>query len=331
MSKITQTSYNNDLRKRLGAVLENGPTFYTLAEKPNRHEFGYGTSLRQTTAVTSTTKVDDPEWDRIRLDIITARSHQKGPAFVVNNLTLQNDTSLFNNPFDVNSIDDSRPGYAPDKIKLSVFNYYKSIIDNIETDKFLADSTELEPTTPVQSSVYNLSFSASAVWDFSAVFDSGAAACQFFNSGGSFKFNFESASLDGIGPVGKQSRDFVEMLTRLGTRTFAAPEFYANHRTTITSATPAWASVTSTDTSYSTNNVRLFASTNNATLGSASRLTVRFTLTSGYGGGAAIGTGDGFGDLVKISVEPQVEVIRSNNIIVSPRPASYSYGQISAA
>jgi hypothetical protein len=214
---------------------------------------------------------------------------------------------------------------------LSVFNYYKSIIDNIETDRFSADSTELEPTSPVQSSVYNLSFSASAVWDFSATFASGAAACQFFNSGGSFKFNFESSSLDVLGPAGKQSRDFVSMLTSLGTRTFAGPQFYANHRTTITGSTPSWASVTSSDNSYSTNTVRLFASTNNATLGAASRFTVRLVISSAYDGGQAVGAGDGFGDSVKISVEPQVDVIRSNNIIVSPMPTSYSYGQLSAA
>jgi hypothetical protein len=332
MSKITRASYNDDLRKRLGAVLDNGQTFYTLAEKSNRHEFGYGTPLRQTTAVTSTTKVDDPEWDRIRLDIITTRSHQKGPAFVVNNLTLQEDNSLFNNPFDVNSINDPRPGYAPDLIKLSVLNYYKGIIDDIETDKFLADSTELESTSPVTSTVTNLNFSSSAVWDFSATFASGAAACQFFNSGGSFKFNFEAVSLDGLGPVGRQSRDFVEMLTRLGVRTFAAPQFYANHRTTIVAATPTWASVTSTDAAYNpVNTARLLASTNNATLGQASRFTIRLSISSGYGGGVAIGAGDGFGDSVKISVEPQVEVIRSNNIIVSPMPISYNYGQLTAA
>jgi hypothetical protein len=331
MSKITQDSYNRDLRQRLGAVLDNGLTFYTLAEKSNRHEFGYGNALRQASNVSSTTKVDDPEWDNIRLDIIKARTHQKGALFVVNNLTLQDDTALVNNVFDVNSINDPRAGYAPDKVKAVVYNYYKGIIDNVETDKFLADSSELEPIAPVTSTDSILNFTSTAIWQFTTSFSNAAQACQFFNSGGSLRFVFDSRSLDVSGPAGKQSRDFVAMFTALGTQTFAAPQFYANHRTTISSSTTAWASQTSSDPAYSLNTIRLFAFTNNAALGSATTFTIRLQLSSGYDGGAPVGAGDGFGDIVKIAVEPAVEVVRSNNIIVSPMPNNYSYGNFSAA
>jgi len=335
MSKITQDSFNSDLRKRLGAVLQSGFDFYTSAERPNRYEYGYGTSLLQTQAVTAASKVDDPEWDNIRLDIIKTRSHQKGALWVTDNLTLQDDTTTVNNIFDVNSIDD--PRYAPDKIKLQVYNYYKGIIDNLETDRFLADPSELDVVSPDESQTFNLNFSTSATWTYSATFANAATCCQFFNAGGSFKFLFESQSLDLAGPQGRQSRNMRDMINFASTNfdlRVNASVFYANHRTTVTTTTPPVFTVNSTDGNYANvNNVKFFVFTNNAQLGSASRVSARIVLTSGYSGGQPSGSGAGavgYGDFVKISVEPSVDISRSNGIVVSSIPTTTSYGSFSA-
>lgn len=324
MAKISRESFNDTLRKRLGAILDSGLSYYTSAEKADRYAFGYGTELRQTTAVTTTTKVDDPEWDNIRLDIIKARTHQKGPTWVSNNLLLQNDTTTNNNIFDVNSIDD--PRYAPDKIKETVFNYYNARITDLETDKFLADSSELEESAATDSEATNLTFATSARWEFTTTFSTAAQACQFFNSGGVIRLTFNASSRDVGGPAGKQSRDFVSMINSFGTRDFGATQFYANHRTAIGTATPAWASATSEDSAYSQNSIKLQARTNNNSQGSANVVVIRMVIESGYSGGQPIGNGDGFGDSVKIEVEPSVDIVRSNGVIVSPLPSNYSYG-----
>ncbi len=115
------------------------------------------------------------------------------------------------------------------------------------------------------------------------------------------------------------------MFNSFGTQVFGATRFYANHRTGIGTLTPAWASATSSDSDYASNTIKMFAFTDNASLGSASSVTIRITIASGYDGGEAVGAGPGYGDSVKIAVEPAVDISRSNGVVVSPLPSSYNY------
>ena len=323
MPKISADSFNIDIRKPLGAVLDSGNTYWVVSDTQyaNRFQFGYGVPLAQSVAITKSDNIDDPEWDNLRLDLIKARTHQKGLTWVTNNLGLQNDRTGNNNANDVTT---------GDKVLNSVYTKYQTVASDLLTDKFLVASGEFEEITPAQlsSSATTITFSTRATWQFVVTWANAAAANAFFNAGGAFFFGVDATNGVYTGFQRLQSDAFANLLAPGGTPTlltFQAANWYGNASTTGYTL----ASYNLADARYSTNRVDIRVLTNTNTIGSSSRLTIRVVLESVYAGGAPSGGGAGavgYGDSVSLTLEPQVTERRSTNTIISPVPTSYAYG-----
>jgi hypothetical protein len=322
--KISVTSFNTDIRKPLGAVLTSGNSFWVPgdAQYNTRYQFGYGVALQQAVAVTKANIIDDPEWDNLRLDLIKARTHQKGLAWVTSNLGLQDDRTGNNNVNDVTS---------DDKILNSVYVKYQTVASDILTDKFLVANGEFEIETPAElsSSSQTITFSTRATWQFVVTWANAAAANAFFNAGGAYNLGVDASNGIYSGFQRLQSDTFVALLTPGGEPnvvTFAASDWYGQASTTGY----VWKTFNVTDVRYNTNKVEIRVLTNTNTIGSSNRLTIQVRLESAYTGGAPVGSGAGavgYGDSVSLTVEPQVSERRSTNTITAPDPTSYSYGQ----
>lgn len=328
MAKISRDSFNVTIRRPLGAVLTSGLTYWTSSDTQytERYKYGYGVPLLQATEVTTATNVEDLEWDNLRLDLIKARTHQKGIAWVNANLGLKNDITGTNN---VNDVD------TGDKVLESVYTKYATVATDILTDKFLVADGEFEDITPASlaSSSSTIVFSTSASWQLAINWSSAANANAFFNAGGSFTVSVDAASTGLTGNYKLQSDAILALLMSGGTPrtwTFSAADWYAN---TTTSSGNVW--VTSTASApYSADKLEIRAFTNVGTPGSASTLYLRVVLLSGYSGGQPVGSGAGavgYGDSVSLLVEPIVTERHSTNTIDSPVPSSYSYGNWSSS
>lgn len=323
MPKISANSFNVDIRKPLGAVLDSGNTYWVSGDTQfaTRFQFGYGVPLEQTVEVTASDNIDDPEWDRLRLDLIRARTHQKGLAWVTNNLGLQNDITGNNNANDVTT---------GDKILNSVYTKYQTVASNILTDKFLVATGEFEEITPadLSSSATTVTFAVRASWQFVARWTNAAAANAFFNAGGAFTFGIEAVNGNYTGNQRLQSDAFTALLMSGGNpnfQTFSATDWYGGASTTGY----LWKTFSPASGAYSTDRVDIRVLTNTNTVGSNNTLTIRVLLESVYAGGAASGSGAGaigYGDSVSLTLEPQVTERRSSNTIISPVPISYTYG-----
>ena len=323
MAKISANSFNVDIRKPLGAVLDSGNNYWVSGDTQfaTKFQFGYGVPLEQTVAVTTSDNVDDPEWDRLRLDLIRARTHQKGLAWVTTNLGLQNDITGSNNANDVTT---------GDKILNSVYTKYQTVASNILTDKFLVATGEFEEITPadLSSSATTVTFSVRASWQFTVRWASAADANSFFNAGGAFIFGIESINGNYSGFQRLQSDAFTALLMSGGNpvfQTFSATDWYGGASTTGY----LWKTFSPASGAYSTDRIDIRVLTNTNTVGSNNTLTIRVLLESVYAGGQASGTGAGsvgYGDSVSLTLEPQVTERRSSNTIISPVPTSYTYG-----
>lgn len=325
MTKVSRTSYNTDIRQKIGRVLQSGEDFgLTVAQES--FKFGYQTALLQTTEVTTATKVDDPEWDNLRLDLIKIRTHQKGASFVAQQLGLNNDTTGNNNVNDVST---------GDKVLLAVYNKYVAVANDGVTDKFLVAVGEYQDDTPEPSEATNLSFGTLATWTYQITWANAAAANAFFNAGGSYTVGVDATNIAQAGEFRRQTQSIVDLLMISGnprTVKIDAAVFYANTTTSATNVPAGFGFVVGSG-AYSTNAVQIRVFTNANTAGSASRLSLRVAILSNYTGGAASGVGAGsigFGDNISINVEPSVVERRSVNTVVAPRPNTYSYGDWSA-
>lgn len=330
MPKISATSFNVDIRKPLGAVLSSGNTYWVVGDSQyaNRFQFGYGVPLLQTAAVTTSDNIDDPEWDNLRLDLIKARTHQKGLTWVTNNLGLQDDRTGNNNANDVTT---------GDKVLNSVYTKYQTVASDLLTDKFLVASGEYEDVTPaaLSSSSTTVTFSVRATWQFTVTWASAADANAFFNAGGAYIVGIDASNGIYTGFQRLQSDAFAVLLSfgnlygNPSFYTFAAADWYAAASTTGY----VWKTANVADARYSTDriDVRVLTSTN--TIGSSNRLTIRYVLESVYAGGAPSGSGAGaigYGDSVSLTLEPLITERRSSNTITSPLPTSYTYGSWSS-
>lgn len=317
MSKITRDSFNVDIRNKVGAVLTSGATFLPSATA-NKYQYGYGISLTQNSAV-GQTRIDDSEWDNIRLDLIKARTHQKGTTWVSQNLGLQNDIpGGANNVFDV---------AAGEDITLSIYNKYKGVADDCITDRFSIGPGQSETLTPdtLSSEESGVTFSVSATWFFRVQFSSAEVANQFFNSGGNYQLSLDvrhgPANLSG--ERRRQSEAMISAIGKLGTFTFGATQFYGVQQTTF--------KVLQTETqsgAYSANEVEIRARVDNATAGLARQFDLGFRLTSDYQGQGLSGTGAGavyYGDQISLYLEPNISRRRANGTVTGPIPGTEIY------
>lgn len=322
MAKISADSFNLDIRKPLGAVLDNGNTYWVSGDSQytTRYEFGYGTALQQTVAVTKADNIDDPEWDNLRLDLIKARTHQKGVQWVTTNLGLQPDRTGNNNANDVDT---------GDKVLNSVYVKYQTVASNLLTDKFLVATGEFQDETPaaLSASTSLVEFKNRAQWQFTVFWENASKANQFFNSGGAYFFGIDATNGNETGFRRLQSDAFAALLAPGAVptvQTFSAADWYGDANT----QGYLWKTFAVADERYSTNRVDIRVLTNTNTRGASSRLTIQVRLESVYAGGTATGTGDGsigYGDQVSLNLEPQVTERRSVNTIVSPTPIDYDY------
>lgn len=323
MAKISVASFNTDIRKPLGAVLTSGNTYWASgdAQFATRFQYGYGVPLTQTVGVTTADNVDDIEWDNVRLDLIKARTHQKGLAWVTTNLGLQDDRTGANNANDVTT---------GDKVLSSVYTKYVTVASNIVTDRFLVAANEFEDVTPalldgVQTPV---TFSTSATWQTTIYWSNAAAANAFFNAGGSFSVGIEASPGSLIGNFKLQSDAMYDLLMPGGnprTVTFGATEWY----TYASTGGVLWTSASVASGAYTADKIEIRVLTNTGTIGSSSRLTLRVTLVSGYAGGQPSGSGAGaiaFGDQISLLLTPLVSERHSVGTITSPLPIDYDYG-----
>lgn len=323
MAKISRDSFNVAIRRPLGAVLTSGLSYWTTgdAQYSERYKYGYGVPLLQATEVTTATNVEDVEWDNLRLDLIKARTHQKGAAWVSANLGLKNDITGTNN---VNDVD------TGDKVLESVYTKYSTVANDVLTDKFLVASGEFEDITPADlvSGQSTITFSTQSSWQVAISWASAANANAFFNAGGSFTFSVDAATTGLTGNFKLQSDAMLALLMSGATPrtwTFGAADWYAN---TTTSSLNVWRTSTAS-APYSADKLEIRAFTNLGTAGVASTLYIRFVLLSGYSGGQPVGSGAGaigYGDTVSLIVEPTVTERRSANTIISPLPSSYLPG-----
>jgi hypothetical protein len=319
VSKITRDSYNVDIRNKVGAVLTNGDTFLPSATA-DKYQYGYGIALTQTSSVQQT-RVDDAEWDNIRLDLIKARTHQKGTTWVTNNLGLQNDIpGGTNNVFDVTIGDD---------ITLSIYNKYVSVANDCISERFSIGPGQSELLTPdslssVEQEIY---FSGLANWTFTVTFPTASVANQFFNSGGSYNLSLSVAH--GTSPTltgnrRSQSEAMITAINGLGSYVFDATKFYDLRQTTfkdlVTSLSP---------NPYSVNEAIIRGRLDNATPGLARSFTLGFQLRSDYTGAGLSGSGAGavyFGDQISLQVESIVERRRANGTVTGPTSQTEIYG-----
>lgn len=323
MSKITRDSYNVEIRNKVGAVLDSGTTYFPSTTS-NRYQYGYGTALTQTTAV-GQQKIDDTEWDNIRLDLIKARTHQKGATWVANNLGLQNDIpGGANNVFDV---------AAGEDITAAIYTKYTGVASDCVTDRFLVGPGQSEETTPAALSAeeQGVTFSVSSSWFFKVQFSSAAVANQFFNSGGAYKIELDAthgpANLSG--ERRRQSEAMISAINKLGTFTFGATEFYAVQSTTFKVLKEERESG-----AYSANEAQIRCRVDNAEAGSASSFDLGFRLTSDYVGGGLSGTGAGavyYGDQISLNLTANVSRVRSINVVVGPTPSTEIYNDWSGS
>lgn len=326
MSKITRDSYNVDIRAKVGAVLDDGPTYFpTVADN---YAYGYGVPLTQTSAVTQQ-KVDDVEWDRIRLDMIKARTHQKGTTWVSTNLGLQNDIpGGANNQFDVTTGDD---------IATAVYNKYVSVANDIVTDKWSVvvpeQASDATPTSLAARST-NLTFGASAQWEVFIGWSSAAVANRFFNAGGGIGINFGVAHTGALsGEFRRQSEDMILNINSMqggstNYRFFGAQQWYTRNNTIYGIPASVWYEDGGSG-AYSDNEAILETKKNNAQAGEANELYIQLTLTSDYSGRGLSGTGAGavyYGDSISLRLTPNLFVRTSRNVVVTPGPNSYNYG-----
>jgi hypothetical protein len=331
VSKITRDSYNVDIRTKVGAVLDDGPTY--LSNVADDYTYGYGIALSLTSNV-GQQKIDDSEWDSIRLDMIKARTHQKGTTWVATNLGLQNDIpGGANNSFDVTAGDD---------ITTVIYNKYKSVADDIIADKWAVVVPEqASDSTPsaVSSRQTSLTFGGSAVWELSVAFSSPAAANRFFNAGGGVNINFSVVHTGSLsGEFRKQSEDMLANIQSMqgganSYRFFGAQQWYTRNNTTYGTNAAEWYS-DGGGGAYSSNLALLETRKDNAQAGDASILYIQLTLESQYTGGVASGSGAGaigYGDSISLRITPNVTIRQSRNVVVTPGPSSYNYGNWSSS
>lgn len=217
---------------------------------------GYGQTV-QSSDVFSGNIITKAQWDALRYDITNIRYHQDGvlPSIVT-----------------VNRGDPI--GYGPSSPNTN----YDTLLTVATTNKFNIASNQ-SIINAAGSASTSASWSSNVSFVATITFNNAADARYFFNSGGKIRIN---TALSG-GASTAQVTAWKNIFTTVGTQSFGAGTNPTVNYYTMTSSYQTYYQ-TSLSTPYSANNFKLEAKTNvaNNSLGTATVLDIRLTLTDNY-------------------------------------------------
>jgi hypothetical protein len=218
MPTVVQASRYNNLRARVNSVLGTSTT--------SAPQFGYGQGTTSnavigTAAVTSPVdadKIQAQDYEDLYVDIVRARYHQVGSSFSIDDFVIGD---VIANPA------------TADKIEEAYITGLENLATNLETDKFLVDSSQLAVTGLLDAgsnSITSTRSSAAGPWNglishiFTVEFPTSAARRHFFNSGGQVRFQ------GSVNYTGSQAKtvDWQTILNNMGQISFAANSTYSN-------------------------------------------------------------------------------------------------------
>ncbi len=210
MPTVVQASRYNNLRARVTSVLGASTT--------SSPTFGYGQGLTGSSAVLPANKIQAQEYEDLYVDIVRARYHQVGSSLSIDDFVIGD---VVANPT------------TADKIEEAYITGLENLATNLETDKFLVDSSQLAVTGFVDAntnSMASIRYGVSGAWNgsishiFTAEFSSAAARRHFFNAGGQIRCQAN------VEYTGSQSKtvDWQTILNNMGQISFAANSTYSN-------------------------------------------------------------------------------------------------------
>ena len=211
MPTVVQASRYNNLRARINTVLGLSTT--------SSPEFGYGQGLTgSTSGVLTAEKIGAQDYEDLYIDIIRARYHQIGSSVSIDDFVVGD--------FEANPT-------TADKIEEAYITGLENLATNLETDKFVVDSSQLAVTGLLDAgnnSMTSTRSSTSGPWNgqishiFTVTFPTNAARRHFFNSGGQLRFQ------GSVNYTGSQAKtvDWQTILNNMGQISFAASSTYSN-------------------------------------------------------------------------------------------------------
>lgn len=211
MPTVVQASRYNNLRARINTVLGLSTT--------SSPEFGYGQGLTgSTSGVLTAEKIGAQDYEDLYIDIVRARYHQIGSSISIDDFVVGD--------YEAN------PSTA-DKIEEAYITGLENLATNLETDKFVVDSSQLAVTGLLDAgnnSMTSTRSSTSGPWNgqishiFTVTFPTNAARRHFFNSGGQLRFQ------GSVNYTGSQAKtvDWQSILNDMGTISFKATETINN-------------------------------------------------------------------------------------------------------
>lgn len=230
MTEVITIARLNNLQSRISLILGNGAG--------NR---GYGQALTSSQISNPTsTVIQATDINKIYLDLIKARIHQVGyTAYNNSNLkiaqVLQNTSSigLESSP---NIVIDPQSGEASlvddvqGNINVSSFrgiSDYERLMDQIETDKLVAHSSQMSVESSTQS-IRTTPWNKELYFEFTVNFKNSDHRRHFFNAGGKI---FINSSL--LNAATLKSRDWAAFLSSIGTVSFNHTETTAQYTGTL--------------------------------------------------------------------------------------------------
>jgi len=211
MPTVVQASRYNNLRARINSVLGLSTT--------SSPEFGYGQGLTGATAgVLTAETIGAQDYEDLYIDIIRARYHQIGSSVSIDDFVVGD--------FEANPT-------TADKIEEAYITGLENLATNLETDKFVVDSSQLAVTGLLDAGnnlMTSTRSSTSGPWNgqishiFTVTFPTNAARRHFFNSGGQLRFQ------GSVNYTGSQAKtvDWQTILNNMGQISFAASSTYSN-------------------------------------------------------------------------------------------------------
>ena len=211
MPTVVQASRYNNLRARINTVLGLSTT--------SSPEFGYGQGLTgSTSGVLTAEKIGAQDYEDLYIDIVRARYHQIGSSISIDDFVVGD--------FEANPT-------TADKIEEAYITGLENLATNLETDKFVVDSSQLAVTGLLDAgnnSMTSTRSSTSGPWNgqishiFTVTFPTNAARRHFFNSGGQLRFQ------GSVNYTGSQAKtvDWQTILNNMGQISFAASSTYSN-------------------------------------------------------------------------------------------------------
>lgn len=229
MTEVITIARLNNLQSRISLILGNGAG--------NR---GYGQAITSSQIANPTSVVVKAEdINKLYTDLIKARIHQVGYNAYINSelkieRVLQNTSAIgldsspnivINEAGQVSVFDDIQ-----NSVNISSFrgiSDYEKLMDAIETDRFLAHSTQMSVESATQS-VRTTPWNKELYFEFVANFKDSNHRRHFFNAGGKI---FINSSL--LNPGSLKSRDWAAFLSSVGTISFNHTETTGPHTGTL--------------------------------------------------------------------------------------------------